>query len=85
MCMAELTRRLQILLDQRRYDRLEALARRRKTSVATLIREAVDTAFPDERLNRADAGRRLLEAQPIEVGDWAEVKGEIEAMDEPGW
>lgn len=84
MCMAEMTRRLQILLDEGRYSRLERLARRRKTSVATLVREAVDVAFPDEALSREDSGRRLLAAEPIEIGDWAAVKAEIEAMYEPG-
>jgi predicted transcriptional regulator len=84
MLMAELTRRLQVLLDQQRYARLERLARRRKTSVATLVREAIDVAFPDETISRQAAGRRLLDAEPIEVGDWQELKAEIEGMYEPG-
>lgn len=80
MCMAELTRRLQVLLDEGRYRRLESLARSRKTSVATLVREAVDVAFPDQPVPRTEAGRRLLDAEPIPVGEWVQIKGEIEAM-----
>jgi 2-keto-4-pentenoate hydratase len=82
--MPRLTRRLQVLLDQQRYARLERLARRRKTSVATLIREAIDIAFPDETISRSAAGRRLLDAEPIPVGDWPGLKAEIEGMYEPG-
>lgn len=84
MCMAEMTRRLQILLDEVRYARLERVARRRKTSVATLVREAVDVAFPEESPSRAQAGARLLAAEPLEFGEWADVKREIEGMYEPG-
>lgn len=84
MRMAVLTRRLQVLLDDDRYQRLERMARARRTSVAALIREAVDASFPAQPVPRADAGRRLLDAQPIAVGDWDELEGEIEAMYEPG-
>ncbi|MGQ0845739.1 MAG: ribbon-helix-helix protein, CopG family [Sporichthyaceae bacterium] len=82
--MAILTRRLQILLDEDRYQRLERMARARQISVATLIREAVDTAFPAQPVPRAEAGRRLLEAPPIAVEDWEALEGEIESMYEPG-
>lgn len=82
--MPLLTRRLQVLLDEDRYQRLERAARARQTSVATLVREAVDAAFPAQPIPRAEAGRRLLDAQPIAVGDWDEIEGEIESMYEPG-
>lgn len=83
MLMAELTRRLQVLLDEDRYQRLERTARARRTSVATLVREAVDAAFPAQSIPRADAGRRLLNAEPIAVGDWTELEREIESMYQP--
>ena len=73
-----LTRRLQVLLDESRYERLERLARRRGTSVATIVREAIDTAFPEEADDRAEAARQLLAAAPIAVGDWTSMKHEIE-------
>lgn len=79
-----MTRRLQVLLDEGRFARLERLARKRKTSVATLIREAVDVAFPEEVVTREEAGRRLLDAEPVAFGDWASVKAEIDAMYERG-
>ncbi|MGQ0467238.1 MAG: antitoxin [Sporichthyaceae bacterium] len=78
--MPMLTRRLQVLLDEDRYQRLERAARARQTSVATLVREAVDAAFPAQPIPRAEAGSRLLAAAPIPVGDWEDLKGEIEAM-----
>lgn len=72
-----MTRRLQVLLDEDRYARLERRARLRKTSVATLVREALDAAFPAEGLNRAEAARILLDAEPMPVDDWALMKEEI--------
>lgn len=81
--MATLTRRLQVLLEEDRYRHLERLAAERNASVATLVREALQAAFPEQPIPRAEAGRRLLEAAPIAVGDWSELKAEIEGMYEP--
>lgn len=67
MCMATLVRRLQILLDEDRYRRLAQQAKRRGTAVATLVREAIDTAFPPVERRRAAAAREILEADPMEV------------------
>jgi len=72
-----------VLLDEDRYQRLERAARARRTSVATLVREAVDAAFPAEPRPRAEAGRRLLDAEPIAVEDWDRLKGEVESMYDP--
>lgn len=83
MSMSGLTRRLQILLDEDRYARLERVARRRGASVATIVREAIDAAFPDEGPDRAEAARRILDAEPIPVSDWPWLKKEIEQMYEP--
>ena len=83
MSMSALTRRLQVLLDEDRYARLERLARRRGTSVATIVREAIDAAFPDDGPNRSEAARRILDAEPIRVADWSLLKNEIEQMYEP--
>lgn len=80
MCMPGLSRRLQILLDEGRYQRLARLARGRKTSVATLVREAIDVAYPQGHRRREEAGRRLLDAEPIAVSDWPELKREIEEL-----
>jgi hypothetical protein len=67
MCM--LTHRLQLLLDDERYERVRALARQRGTSVATIIREAIDRGLPATQRRRAAAGRRILAAEPMAVAD----------------
>jgi hypothetical protein len=83
MNMSALTRRLHILLDEDRYARLKRVARRRGASIATIVREAIDAAFPDEGPNRSEAARRILDAEPIPVSDWPLLKKEIEQMYEP--
>ena len=84
MSVPTLTRRLQVLLDEDRYARLERQANRRGTSVATLVREAIDAAFPPEVLSRAEAAQRILEAEAIRVDDWPAIKQEIEESYESG-
>jgi hypothetical protein len=68
MNMSKLNRRLQVLLDDERYDRLEREAARRG--------EAVDRLLADET-DRRTAGDRLLAAPPMQVDDWSETKREI--------
>lgn len=82
--MALLNRRLQVLLDEERLTRLVREADRRGSSVATLVREAIDATFPQDGPSRSDAVRLLLDAEPIDVGDWSEMKDEIERMAETG-
>jgi hypothetical protein len=65
--MSMLTRRLQVLLDDKRYLRLEAAARQRKVSVATVVREAIDRDLGAPALDRSSAGRQFLAADPMEV------------------
>lgn len=72
-----LTRRTHVLLDDERYERLRRQAEERGTSIGALIREAVDRAFPAVPPARQEAGRRLLEADPMEVGDWPQMKREL--------
>lgn len=74
--MQTMTRRLQILMDEKRVARLERMARERGSSVAALLREAVDLAFPEfDSQRRRAAGRRLLEAPSMPVpDDWQELK-----------
>ena len=43
--MAELTRRLQLLLEPEQMEYLQAIARQRNKSVAELIREAVEKEY----------------------------------------
>lgn len=64
-----MSRRLQILIDEERYERVQALARQRGTSVATVIREAIDRGLPSAQQRRSAAARRILAAEPMEIGD----------------
>ncbi|GEL17767.1 putative antitoxin VapB7 [Pseudonocardia asaccharolytica DSM 44247 = NBRC 16224] len=64
-----MTRRLQILLDEDRYQRVAAAARARRTSVATVIREAIDRGLPADDDERGTALQRILSAEPAPVPD----------------
>lgn len=78
--MAVLTQRMQLLLDEDRLARITQEAERRGSSVAALVREAIDASFPPDGPSRGVAGRLLLDAEPIDLGEWADVKSEIELM-----
>jgi hypothetical protein len=72
-------RRLQILLDDARYRRVSAAAKARKTSVAAVIRDAIDQALPVDLDSKRQAWRELLAAEPIPVpDDPRDLKREIE-------
>ena len=78
--MLMLTRRLQILIDDERYERLERAAQKGHRSVAAAIREAIDLAYPghpDEKRKAADA---ILSAPRIDLPDVEELKQELEAI-----
>ena len=79
--MHMLNRRVQILLDARRYEKIEAEARRRWVSVATVIRTAIDQlpAEGDWQRRRA-ALEAILAAEPMPVPeDPAELRRELDA------
>jgi hypothetical protein len=75
MCM--LTHRLQLLLDDERYERIHALARQRRVSVAAVIREILDRGLPATQPRRPAAARRILAAEPIDIGD---ISAELEEL-----
>lgn len=77
MSMATLTRRLQVLVDEARYHRLEAIAARQRTSVGTLVREALDRAYGLDGPSPEDAVERFLERPPLDLGDWDDAKRDI--------
>ena len=79
MCMS-LDRRLQLLLDEERYRRVAALAGQRGTSVAPVIREAIDRGLPSPELERTLAGQRVLDAEPMEVRAGPELLAELDAL-----
>ena len=72
------TRRTQLLMDPEEFRKLRALARRKKTSVAELIRCAVRESYL-----KAPADRRLIVdsilALKLPNVDWRKAKKEIEA------
>lgn len=79
MCMS-LDRRLQLLLDDARYQRVAALAGQRGTSVASVIREAIDRGLPNSDQERLRAGRLVLDADPMPVPDLPELLDELDEL-----
>lgn len=78
--MHMLDRRLQVLVDEERYARLESLARERGTSIGAIVREAIDRGLSDPSSRREAAGRRLLAADTMPVpADPADVRIEVDA------
>lgn len=78
MCM--LSRRLQILLDDDRYERLARRADERGTSIATLVREAIDVALPAVDPDKAAAFDELMAAEPMPVPDVDELLQELDDL-----
>jgi hypothetical protein len=78
MCIYD--RRLQILLDEPRYRRVAAIARERKTSVAAVIREAIDQLAPEDLAKKRAAWKRIKAAEPMPVPDPEELKAELEEL-----
>lgn len=76
MCMS-FDRRLQLLLDEERYRRVAELAGQRGSSVAAVIREAIDRGLPNPDDRRKAAARRLLDSEPVDVPDVPELLTEL--------
>lgn len=75
-----LDRRLQLLLDEERYRRVAELAGQRGTSVAAVIREAIDRGLPSPDRRRRAAARRVLDAEPVQVPDVPDLLAELEQL-----
>lgn len=74
-------RRLQVLLDEPRFRRLEQLAKRRRVSISTVVRDAIDHELrPPDDLRRRDAGRRYLDGPEMELPDVEELLAELDAL-----
>jgi hypothetical protein len=76
MCM--LTRRLQILLDEAQYSRLESYAKERRLSVGAAVREALDKAIPSGATRRRAAGKAILSAPRMRIGSIEELKKDLD-------
>jgi hypothetical protein len=75
-------RRVQILLDRERFERVAREARRRRVPVATVIRDAIDRALPVSDARRRAAAKRILSAEPMSVPDPEELRREIASAHE---
>jgi hypothetical protein len=79
MHMPNLERRVQILLDEPRYRRVAGEAKRRRVSVATVVRDAIDQMTSGSETRR-DAIAGILAAEPMAVpADPAELRRELDA------
>ena len=75
--MAKLTKRAQILFSKDKYAQLEKLAHRRKKSVATLVREAVDEKYLAKEAQKQDEIINRLSSMNLPVGSPEEMEEEI--------
>lgn len=57
---------------------LEHLAQERGTTIAALVRDALDRAYPSDALPADVAAERFLAREPIDLGTWDDAKREIE-------
>lgn len=72
-----LNRRLQVLVDEERFQRLERRSKDTGASIGTLVRRALDEAYPGVPRDRRAAGERLLAAKPMRVEDWDVMKAQM--------
>lgn len=75
-----LSHRLQVLIDERRYRRLADSAAARGVSIGYLIREAIDRSLDPDEDRRKEAGKRILDADPMEVPEVTGLKRELEDL-----
>ncbi|MGH9074945.1 MAG: hypothetical protein ACRDZQ_12635, partial [Acidimicrobiales bacterium] len=73
-------RRLQVLIDEDRWLRLEHEAAQRGVSIGTLVREAIDGRFPGNSGERRVALQGVLDAGPMAVPDPEGLREELEAL-----
>lgn len=79
--MAELNRRMHVLLDDERLDRLRRRADATGSSVGAVIREAIDHELErDDRTAALAALESFLAAPPLPVGTPEELDRELDTM-----
>ncbi len=78
MCMMK--ERLQVLIDSEQRERLEREAAQRGTSVASLVREAIDLTFPSSITARRAAASTILDAEPMEVPAVDDLRTELDDL-----
>ena len=82
MCysMSMLNERLQVLIAREQRERLEREAAIRNTSVATLVREAIDLTFPPTLPRRRGAADAILDAEPMPAPDLVDLRHELDEL-----
>ena len=78
--VAAKTRRLQVLIEDAQWQRLERAAEDRGVSVASLVREAIETALPGGAAERRAAAGAVLGAPSMPVPDPAQLRDELQAL-----
>jgi hypothetical protein len=78
--MSMLKERLQVLIDREQRERLEREATARGTSVATLVREAIDLTFPPAQPRRRSAAEAILAAEPMPAPDLVDLRQELDEL-----
>jgi hypothetical protein len=78
--MSMLNRRLQVLIDDERWARLEREADRRGVPVALLVREAIDERFPAHAEARRAALQAVLDAAPMPVPSPEALRAELDEL-----
>jgi hypothetical protein len=77
MCM--LDHRVQILLDEERYQKVAREAKRRGVPIAAVVRDALDR-LPADATVRRGAIEAILEAEPMDLpADPADLRRELDA------
>ena len=76
--MLMLSRRLQILVDEERFGRLERAAARRGSSVAAAVRDAIDAAYPSDTQEKRRAAKAILSAPQIDLPDPSDLRRELD-------
>ena len=78
MCMYD--RRLQILIDDERLERVRRRADATNRSVADVIRAAIDVALPPGTDRRRAAAELVLAAEPTEIGSPEALRAELDEI-----
>ena len=78
------TRRTQLLMDPDEFRKLQALARRRKTSVAELIRRAVRASYLQSPVDRKPLVESILALKLPKI-DWKTAKKDMGAHAGLSW
>lgn len=74
------SRRLQVLIEEEQWARLEAAAAERRLSVGAVVRDAIDLAVPGGRDARRAAATAVLDAEPMPVPDAADLRDELDEV-----